>query len=88
MAAAGAPSNLRSWNSTTSCHAPTGGPNDITNRILLCPPCNKRKSARYTLSGLRSENKKAGWMRNEDLAKIAQHNARAMADRIRSEMVG
>ena len=64
-----------------------GGANDITNRILLCPPCNKRKSARYTLTGLRSENKKAGWMRDEDRAKIAQHNARAMADRVRDGFV-
>ncbi len=60
-----------------------GGVNDITNRILLCPPCNGRKGAVLTLSGLMRENRKADWMRDEDLAKIAQHNARGMAERVR-----
>lgn len=39
-----------------------GGINHITNRILLCGPCNKIKSNIYTLSGLRRENKKRGFM--------------------------
>lgn len=39
-----------------------GGLNHISNRILLCGPCNKLKSNRFTLSGLRRENKKLGWM--------------------------
>ena len=38
-----------------------GGTDDLPNRILLCGRCNKRKSARFTLSGLRDENHKAGW---------------------------
>ena len=40
-----------------------GGMNHITNRILLCGPCNKLKSNVYTLSGLRRENRKRGYMR-------------------------
>ena len=39
-----------------------GGINHISNRILLCGPCNLAKSNRYTLSGLRMVNKKEGWM--------------------------
>ena len=40
-----------------------GGMNHITNRILLCGPCNKVKSNVYTLSGLRRENIKRGYMK-------------------------
>ena len=47
-----------------------GGPNWITNRILLCRPCNGRKRADYTLIGLQNQNRKTGWMRN---AKLAEH---------------
>ncbi len=39
-----------------------GGLNHITNRILLCGPCNRAKSNTYTLSGLRRLNNKNGWM--------------------------
>ncbi len=39
-----------------------GGLNHITNRILLCGPCNRLKSNIYTLSGLRRQNKKLGYM--------------------------
>lgn len=38
-----------------------GGPNHITNRVLLCGPCNLSKSNVYTHSGLRQENKKRGY---------------------------
>ena len=31
-----------------------GGLNHISNRVLLCGPCNRLKSNKYTLSGLRS----------------------------------
>ncbi len=41
-----------------------GGSNHISNRVLLCGPCNKRKSNIYTLSGLIKENKKSGFMKN------------------------
>ena len=39
-----------------------GGLNHISNRVLLCGPCNNLKSNKFTLSGLRSENKKRGHM--------------------------
>lgn len=39
-----------------------GGVNHISNRILLCGPCNRAKSNIYTLSGLRRLNKRKGWM--------------------------
>ena len=39
-----------------------GGINHISNRILLCGPCNRLKSNTLTLSGLRKENKKLGFM--------------------------
>ena len=39
-----------------------GGLNHISNRVLLCGPCNKVKSNQYTLSGLRRLNQKNGWM--------------------------
>lgn len=39
-----------------------GGINHISNRILLCGPCNRLKSHTLTLSGLRRENKKRGHM--------------------------
>ncbi|MDE0507830.1 MAG: DNA methyltransferase [Gammaproteobacteria bacterium] len=40
----------------------SGGINHISNRILLCGPCNRLKSNVYTLIGLRRENKKRGYM--------------------------
>ena len=40
----------------------SGGWNHISNRILLCGPCNKLKSNIYTLVGLRRENRKRGYM--------------------------
>ena len=39
-----------------------GGINHITNRVLLCGPCNLAKSNIYTLTGLRRLNKREGWM--------------------------
>ena len=39
-----------------------GGSNRIKNRVLLCAPCNKLKRHYLTLSGLRRENKKFGYM--------------------------
>ena len=39
-----------------------GGINHITNRVLLCGPCNKLKSNIYTLSGLRRQNRNLGYM--------------------------
>ncbi len=42
-----------------------GGLNHISNRLLLCGPCNRIKSNRLTLSGLRAENQKRGRMARE-----------------------
>ena len=39
-----------------------GGINHITNRVLLCGPCNRLKGAAYTLTGLRRENARLGYM--------------------------
>ncbi|WP_419944719.1 DNA methyltransferase [Candidatus Poriferisodalis sp.] len=39
-----------------------GGINHISNRVLLCGPCNQLKSNIYTLSGLRRQNRKLGYM--------------------------
>lgn len=41
------------------------GLNHISNRILLCGPCNQLKSHTLTLSGLRLENKKRGFMQSK-----------------------
>ncbi len=60
-----------------------GGSNDITNRILLCRPCNGKKSSDLTMPGLIKRNRKDKWMRNESAAKVAQSNAERMAERIR-----
>ena len=39
-----------------------GGLNHISNRLLLCGPCNQIKGNRLTLSGLRAENRRRGRM--------------------------
>lgn len=44
-----------------------GGSNNISNRILLCSPCNRLKSHKFTLSGLIMENKKRGYMKDPKL---------------------
>lgn len=63
-----------------------GGPNDITNRILLCRPCNGRKRARLTLHGLVDENRKSGWMRDGEKAVFVQRKATDKAEQIRIEL--
>lgn len=42
--------------------ASDGGGRHISNRILLCGPCNRLQSNSLTLSGLRKENKKQGFL--------------------------
>ena len=64
-----------------------GGANDITNRILLCQPCNGRKGANYTLRGLVSENKKVGWMQNADRAQLARDDAQRKAEQVQAGQV-
>ena len=41
-----------------------GGIDHISDRTLLCGPCNRLKSNAFTLSGLRRENKKRGYLAN------------------------
>ena len=53
-----------------------GGEDWITNRMLLCQPCNGRKSNRMTLSGLQAANRRNGWMKDADKARVV--NSRAL----------
>ena len=62
-----------------------GGSNDITNRIMLCAPCNRKKSHRLTLSGLVDQNKKDGWTKDAGKAKRAVDLARLRADMIKND---
>ena len=42
-----------------------GGSDLVHNRIFLCAPCNKLKSNNMTISGVRKQNKKEGFMVDE-----------------------
>ena len=64
-----------------------GGENVITNRILLCGPCNLTKSANLTLSGLRNFNRREGYTTDRDMAELASSKARDAAERCRIEIV-
>ena len=59
------------------------GENDISNRILLCRPCNGRKSARLTMKGLLAENRKAGWLKDRKRAERARDLAHERYEDIR-----
>ena len=59
-----------------------GGENWITNRILLCGPCNRRKSADLTIIGLQRQNKRTGWMHNPQIADSALIRANKRAQEI------
>lgn len=59
------------------------GENDISNRILLCRPCNGRKSAKLTMRGLHGENRKSGWMKDEKRAKRARDLAHDRYEEVR-----
>ena len=47
------------------------GENWITNRILLCGPCNRYKSADLTIIGLWNHNRRQGWMQDRARAESA-----------------
>ena len=51
------------------------GPDHLLNRILLCRPCNGRKSNQLTMAGLRRQNRKAGWMKDASRSEYAQRRA-------------
>lgn len=40
-----------------------GGTDDLSNLLLLCGPCNRKKSNRLTLTGLRQQNRKDKFLR-------------------------
>ncbi|MCY4162868.1 MAG: DNA methyltransferase [bacterium] len=61
------------------------GDNFITNRVLLCGPCNMRKGDKLTMRGLHGDNKKQKWMANETRAKDAGNNARDLAYKVKDE---
>lgn len=61
------------------------GDNFITNRILLCGPCNGRKGNKFTMKGLHGENKKSKWMINENRANDAVNTARNLSERVRED---
>ena len=62
-----------------------GGENWITNRVLLCGPCNRRKSADLTIIGLQRQNKRTGWMHNPQTADSALIRANKRAQEIARE---
>ena len=59
------------------------GENYITNRVLLCGPCNGRKKEDFTFPKLHRENRRVGWMRDEPKAKAALAAARRVSGRVR-----
>ncbi len=63
-----------------------GGENVITNRILLCGPCNRSKRENLTLSGLVRFNRREGFEVRRDMAALAASKARDAAQRCREEM--
>lgn len=56
-----------------------GGENVITNRILLCGPCNRAKRENLTLSGLLRHNRREGYEINRAFAEVAATRARDAA---------
>ena len=53
-----------------------GGANDISNRVLLCSPCNRKKSDTLAMKGLWNQNRKDGWMADKAVAEAALIRAR------------
>ena len=60
------------------------GKNDLSNRILLCGPCNGKKSDTLTLQGLRKRNRKDGWMTDETAAEAAALRAHSKYIEVRN----
>lgn len=51
------------------------GEDDITNRILLCQPCNGKKSNTMTLTGLWRTNRRDGRVQDATKAKVVMNRA-------------
>ena len=62
-----------------------GGEHFITNRVLLCAPCNQTKSDSLTLTGLWRKNRADEWMQNLAAAKESDQRAQLAASKIRDE---
>ena len=62
-----------------------GGDNYITNRVLLCGPCNTRKGAKRTISGMRADNK--DWITDRAAAEQALAAAQAAGRQALSEAI-
>ena len=63
-----------------------GGENWITNRILLCGPCNRWKSNDLSLSGLVNRNRRDKWMQDANSAESASLRAQAKAEELRDSV--
>ena len=64
-----------------------GGSNELENRILLCGPCNRTKGNTLTLTGLRKENRRAGFMAGQDVeAKSRRRGQRSGSARVRNRL--
>ena len=61
------------------------GENFITNRVLICRPCNGVKGNTLTLPGLWTENGKSGWMKEGPLARRMEEMAQLWASRVRDD---
>ena len=60
-----------------------GGTDAYDNLTLLCPPCNKEKRDRLTLSGLQDVNKRDGHLLAENEGNIQRGRVRRTARRRR-----
>ena len=49
-----------------------GGTDAYANLTLLCPPCNKEKRDRLTLSGLQDQNRRNGYLKSENEGNISR----------------
>ncbi len=62
---------------------PDGGTDAYDNLTLLCPPCNKEKRDRMTLTGLQDWNRAHGYLLSENAVNIRRGRAQATARRRR-----
>ena len=60
-----------------------GGSDAYDNLTLLCPPCNKEKRDRMTLTGLQDDNRKNGHLTTRNERNIRHGRARTTRRRRR-----
>ena len=63
------------------------GENWITNRVLICKPCNLTKSDTLTIPGLVKTNKKYNWLKNPTRQKDAENSAARAAEMVKSQWI-